>query len=36
MRTVDLFCGCGGMSCGFEKAGFQIVGAFDWWEPALL
>lgn len=35
MRTVDLFCGCGGMSCGFEKAGFQIVGAFDWWEPAL-
>lgn len=35
MRTVDLFCGCGGMSCGFQKAGYNLVGAFDCWEPAL-
>lgn len=35
MRTVDLFCGCGGMSLGFEIAGFEIVGAFDNWESAV-
>jgi DNA (cytosine-5)-methyltransferase 1 len=35
IRVVDLFSGCGGMSLGFEKAGFQIVGAFDNWQPAV-
>lgn len=35
MRTVDLFCGCGGMSRGLQKAGLNIVGAFDNWGPAL-
>lgn len=35
MRTVDLFCGCGGMSLGFQMSGHQIVGAFDCWQPAL-
>jgi DNA (cytosine-5)-methyltransferase 1 len=35
MRTVDLFAGCGGMSLGFQKAGFQIVAAFDHWLPAV-
>lgn len=35
MRTVDLFCGCGGMSLGFQNAGFEIVGAFDLWDSAL-
>lgn len=34
MRVVDLFSGCGGMSLGFEHAGFDIVGAFDNWAPA--
>lgn len=33
-RTIDLFCGCGGLSLGFEKAGFEIVRAFDNWEKA--
>jgi site-specific DNA-cytosine methylase/site-specific DNA-adenine methylase len=28
--TWDLFCGCGGMSLGFEQAGFQCKFAFDW------
>ena len=26
---IDLFCGAGGMSLGFEKAGFNCVGAID-------
>jgi DNA (cytosine-5)-methyltransferase 1 len=35
LRTVDLFCGCGGMSLGFQNAGFEIVAAYDNWEPSL-
>jgi len=35
MRTVDLFAGCGGFSLGFQKAGFEIVGAFDNWPIAI-
>lgn len=35
MRAVDLFCGCGGMSLGFQNAGFEIIEAFDNWEPAI-
>jgi DNA (cytosine-5)-methyltransferase 1 len=35
MRTVDLFAGCGGFSLGFEQAGFDIVAAFDNWQPAI-
>ncbi len=35
MRTVDLYCGCGGMSLGFSNAGFQIVAAFDNWKAAV-
>jgi DNA (cytosine-5)-methyltransferase 1 len=35
LRTVDLFAGCGGMSLGFQQAGFKIVAAFDHWLPAV-
>lgn len=35
MKAVDLFCGCGGMSLGFQNAGYEILGAFDNWEPAV-
>jgi len=35
MRGIDLFCGCGGMSLGFQNAGIQIVAAVDHWETAL-
>lgn len=35
MRTVDLFAGCGGLSLGFQNAGFNIVAAFDYWHPAI-
>lgn len=34
-RLVDLFCGCGGMSLGFQEAGFDVIEAFDNWKPAL-
>src|SRR6266550_5645346 len=27
--AIDLFCGAGGMSLGFEQAGFNVVAAFD-------
>ena len=27
MKVLDLFCGAGGLSCGFKKAGFNVTGA---------
>lgn len=35
MKIADLFCGCGGLSLGVEKAGMEIVIAYDNWAPAL-
>jgi DNA (cytosine-5)-methyltransferase 1 len=35
MKTIDLFCGCGGLSLGFQNAGFDIVAAYDNWRPAV-
>ena len=35
INVIDLFCGCGGMSLGFQNAGFNIVAAFDNWESAI-
>jgi DNA (cytosine-5)-methyltransferase 1 len=34
MKTVDLFSGCGGLSLGFGKAGFQIGAAIEYWDHA--
>ena len=34
-NIVDLFCGCGGLSLGFENAGFKISAAFDNWDAAI-
>lgn len=34
MKAIDLFSGCGGLSLGFETAGFEIVSAFDNWKEA--
>lgn len=35
MRVIDLFCGCGGLSYGFQKEGFEIVAAYDNWQKAI-
>lgn len=35
MRVVDLFSGCGGLCLGFENAGFDVVAAYDNWQPAI-
>lgn len=34
-RTVDLFCGGGGLSQGLAEAGFDVVAAFDSWPSAV-
>lgn len=34
-RFIDLFSGCGGLSLGFEKAGFESILAIDHWQDAL-
>jgi len=34
-KIIDLFCGCGGLSKGFEKAGFEISLAIDMWKDAI-
>ena len=33
--VIDLFCGCGGMSWGLYKKGFNILAGFDCWDVAL-
>ena len=34
MKIVDLFSGCGGLSLGFQNAGFDVICAYDNWSHA--
>ena len=34
-NVIDLFCGCGGLSKGFEMAGYQTLLGVDFNQPAL-
>jgi DNA (cytosine-5)-methyltransferase 1 len=34
--VIDLFCGAGGLSCGFRQAGFAVLAGLDNWEEALV
>lgn len=34
-KTIDLFCGAGGFSLGFEMSGFETILAIDKWEHAI-
>ncbi len=35
MKVVDTFSGCGGLSKGFNDAGYQIATAFEYWDAAI-
>jgi len=35
-NVLDLFCGCGGLSLGFEQAGYNVLLGIDVWEDALI
>lgn len=35
MKIIDLFCGIGGLSLGFEQSGFDVLYAVDMWEDAV-
>lgn len=36
MNVIDLFCGCGGFSYGFEMAGFNVCLGIDMWKDATI
>ena len=33
-KVIDLFAGCGGMSLGFQNAGFKIIASYEHWDAA--
>ena len=35
LNCIDLFCGCGGLSLGFEKAGINVLVGIDIWQDAI-
>lgn len=35
MRAIDLYSGIGGWSLGLKLAGVEVVGSYEWWQPAI-
>ena len=35
LKTLDLFCGCGGMSRGLIDAGLDVIAGIDVWDKAI-
>lgn len=35
MRAIDLYAGIGGWSLGLKLAGVEVVGSYEWWQPAI-
>lgn len=35
LRTLDLFCGCGGMAVGLKQAGLDVIAGIDIWDKAV-
>ena len=35
LNVIDLFCGCGGMSYGLQKAGLNVIAGIDVWDKAI-
>lgn len=33
-KVISIYSGCGGIDLGFHKAGYEIIYATDYWEPA--
>ena len=36
LKVLDLFSGCGGLSYGFVRAGFDVVAGIDNWKDSLV
>lgn len=36
LKVIDLFCGCGGLSLGYQRAGFEVIAGLDHDQSALL
>ena len=34
-KVFDLYCGLGGLGLGFQRAGFEVTGGIDFWQPAV-